>query len=64
MTTRETAYELRYLRFRRAQIDAAIRSLERLQRLQSTRSWRIGAIPTATGVGRLFRAAGGRAASA
>jgi hypothetical protein len=63
MTTRETANELRYLRFRRAQIDAAIHALERLKHLQSTRSWKIDAIPTAAGAGRPFRMAGGRAAS-
>jgi hypothetical protein len=46
MTSRETASELHYLRFRRTQIDAAIRALERVQDLRSTRSWKVGAIPT------------------
>jgi hypothetical protein len=63
MTTRETASELRYLRFRCAQIDAAIHALERLQLLQAARCWKARAIPAAAGVGRRFRTAGGRAAS-
>jgi hypothetical protein len=46
--TRRAASGLRYLRFRRAQIDAAIRALESLQHLRSARSWRFPAIPIAS----------------
>jgi hypothetical protein len=64
MTSREITTELRYLRFRCAQIDAASHALERLQFLRSTRSWKIDAIPTAPGVGRPFpKALAGRAGS-